>query len=150
MNKNVSGAHSGMSRSNASESNAKHAHRSAWLVELLLQWLHHRLRPGYSLMTRLSCRFPSPLSSGPTRENRSILVIDLPEKKEIGLIETAFNLTTVSKKSGNVILTHTLQEFLFVIANIATYLLKLALSRIGSVLQADPFLTSLVQDYEKI
>src|SRR5260370_8458561 len=66
VSKSVSGACSGMSRSSASENNAWHASKNAWLAELLLQDLHHRLCPGYWLMISPSSPSPTPLQPSPT------------------------------------------------------------------------------------
>src|SRR5262249_43374517 len=67
--KSASGVCSGIRRSNVSENDVLHASKNEWLALRQQQQPHHRPCPPYSLINKLSCRFPSQLSSVPTREN---------------------------------------------------------------------------------
>src|SRR5258708_15367655 len=68
--KSASGVCSGIRRSNVSENDVLHASKNEWLALRQQQRPHHRPCPQYSLINTLSCRFPSQLSSVPTREKR--------------------------------------------------------------------------------
>src|SRR5579872_3702788 len=66
--KSASGVCSGIRRSNVSENDVLHASKNEWLALRQQQRPHHRPCPQYSLINKLSCRFPSQLSQKHTRE----------------------------------------------------------------------------------